>query len=73
MSNENPPQKTGGLIVACVVAILMGIRFSVKGIQFMQIEDVRTMGVLLLLCGLVLVVLSIVLIIRGIKKNKEKE
>lgn len=73
MSNENPKKKMGGLIVACIVAVLMGIRFTVKGIQFMQIEDVRTMGVLLLLCGLVLVVLSIVLIIRGIKKNKEKE
>ena len=73
MSNENPKKNMGGLIVACIVAVLMGIRFTVKGIQFMQIEDVRTMGVLLLLCGLVLVVLSIVFIIRGIKKNKEKE
>ena len=68
MSSENPKKKTGGLVVACIVAILMGIHFIVKGINYYQIEDVRTMGVFLLLCGLVLVVLSIVLAIRGFRK-----
>lgn len=73
MSDENPKKKTGGLIVACVVAILMGIRFAVRGIQFMQIEDVRTNGVFLLLCGLLLIVLAIVFIVRGVRKNSGNE
>lgn len=73
MSNENPKKKMGGSIVACIVAILMGIRFIVKGIQFMQIEDVRTMGVLLLLCGLLLIVMAIVFIVRGVRKKSGKE
>ena len=73
MSDENPKKKTGGLIVACVVDILMGIRFAVRGIQFMQIEDVRNNGVFLLLCGLLLIVMAIVFIVRGVRKNSGKE
>lgn len=73
MSDENQKKKMGGLIVACVVAILMGIRFAVKGIKFMRIEDVRNNGVFLLLCGLLLIVMAIVFIVRGIRKNSGKE
>ena len=68
MRSENPKKKTGGLVVACIISILMGIHFIVKGVHYCQLEDIRTMGVLLLLCGLMLVVLSIVLAIRGIRK-----
>lgn len=73
MSDENQKKKTGGLIVACGVAILMGIRFAVRGIQFMQIEDVRNNGVFLFLCGLILIVMAIVFIVRGVRKNSGKE
>ena len=75
MSNEKPKKKIGGLIIACIVAILMGIRFSMKGIRFVQIDDtsIRTMGGFLLLCGLVLIVLAIVLMIKNVKKNSEEK
>ena len=73
MSSNNPKQKTGGLIVACVVAILMGIRFAIKGLRYTQIEDFQTNGIFLLLCGLILIALSIVIVIRGVKKNSKKE
>ena len=51
----------------------MGIRFAVKGIQFIQIEDVRRSGVFLLLCGLLLIVMAIVFIVRGVRKNSGKK
>lgn len=73
MSDVNPKKKIGGLIVVYTVAILMGIHFIVKGVHFCQIDDIRSMGIFLLLCGLVLIVLSIMMAIKGFRNNAKKD
>jgi hypothetical protein len=75
MSNEESKKKTktGGTIIACIVAIIMGVRFIVKGIGYYQIDYVRTNGMFLLICGILLVVLAIVIGIRGFIKNSKKD
>lgn len=73
MSNENSKKKTGGMFIACVIALLMGIHFVVKGVHYYQLDVVETSGIFLLICGLTLIVMSIVLVIREIRKNSKKE
>lgn len=63
-------KKDKNSIIAYVVALVMGLHFIYKGIKYTMI-DMTTSGVLLTICGVVLVAVSILMFFKKPKKKGE--
>ena len=66
---KEPQKKKVGLVVSCIIALFMGFRFSYKSLFLINVgEEFMLPGVIMLICGLVLIVLSIVFMVRTFRK-----
>ena len=61
-------------VIACIIALVMGGHFIYKGIKYTMIDMTTsgtTSGVLLTICGVVLVAVSIFMFFKKLKKKNE--
>lgn len=58
-------------VIAYVVALIMGLHFLYKGVKLSSIGDMIVFGVLLVICGVVLIGASIFMLCKKPTKKNE--